>query len=93
MTPRYRAKLLRSLAVGALLAAASVYSVLRGARPIYLAVMIVATVGYFVVLALQIAISRCPRCGCMIDLREGGFSCPKCGVWIPPGKGAPQAGG
>ena len=33
-----------------------------GFQAIYLWIMIVATVGYFVVIALQIAISRCPRC-------------------------------
>jgi len=93
MTPKYRAKLLRSFSIGALLAAASVYSVMRGVQPIYLTIMVVATLGYFVVLALQIAISRCPRCGCMVDLLEGGFNCPKCGVWIPPAKGAPPDGG
>jgi hypothetical protein len=83
MTPKYRAKLLRDFAIGVLLAVASIYCVIRGGRMIYLTILVVATVGYFVFLALKIATSRCPRCRCMIDLREGGFNCPKCGVWIP----------
>ena len=93
MTPKYRAKLLLDFGIGALLAACAVCAFIGGFRAIYLWTMIVATVGYFIVVALQVAISRCPRCRALVDLREGGSSCPKCGVWIPPAKGAPPSGG
>jgi hypothetical protein len=93
MTARYRNKLLRNLGIGMLLTAVGLFVGIRGASPVLMTVGIVATVGYFVVVGLQVAISRCPRCGCLVDLREGGFNCPKCGVWIPPAKGTPPASG
>jgi hypothetical protein len=93
MTPRYRAKLLRNLGIGVLLAAVGVFVGIRGASPVFMAVGIAATVAYFAVVGVQIAISRCPRCRCMVDMREGGFNCPKCGVWIPPSSGAPPTVG
>src|SRR4051794_31024550 len=93
MTPMYRNKLLRNLGIGMLLAAVGLFVGIRGASPVLMTVGIVATVGYFVVVGLQVAISQCPRCGCLVDLREGEFTSPRCGVWIPPAKGTPPAGG
>ncbi len=74
------------------MAAIGVFVVIRFGNSLLTTVGFVATLAYFVVVGLMIAISLCPRCRCLIDLREGGFKCPRCGVWIPPGKGAPPSG-
>src|SRR5688572_24734048 len=83
MTPSYRRRLYREFAIALLLAAMCIYGVVRGHNSLLVAFIVMATIAYFVLLAKQIAISRCPRCRAMVDLRDPGKHCSNCGVWLP----------
>jgi hypothetical protein len=81
MRPSYRRRLYREFAIGLLMAAGGVWAVLREYHWLFIAIGVFAAIAYFIIVAMQIAASRCPRCRALVDLRaDGDAKCPKCGV-------------